>query len=411
MTFPQGYGGMWPVGGCTAFVVGALIVSRRPRFSHGRWSAMWLDPFSRILLESLPGPDGALAWKAGLLWGIVSLFTNLVVPLAGFGPSFLKVPYEALQALNYTVAVPILFGAYIQCVVCLHEFMAPSKLDALGIRRQPTWFTTRGAAVLSSWILVLAAILIDLAISLHVARKVSGYEVWVTPGGHGDFTLAGVIYYTMRGTNAMLALGLLGAVVMACLVLCRELRFGPEPGPGAPRLAVVDRSMRVDRTIMKLGSCVMMTFCAASVVIALEVTTEVAFAGAHLPAGNQPVGLFSEYLRSVGTELSRLIFFWVATYAASFLFVGLVLNRLRILVDANLEQVRAEAMKRFEGRSAGELAAMPEYWQTVSDLRENVNTVQVWPVPRYFATFVGGNLAALLAGPLASAYLSYLGVT
>lgn len=400
------FNGAWAVVVCSLFVlislVWALVDTCR---TDGVSAHPGLDPFSHVLLALLRESDAGAAWRIGLLWFFVSIVTNLVIPVIESGTEFLWKLDQLIQAINYSVAVPSLFGVYIYLVKALERFLSLDNLTRLGLTFRETGLSKARVTIIWFIVIALVAIAIDVVITYH-ALQGTGYEPWVA---NGRFTIAGVFYYSMRGINAFIVLGLLGTVLAACGILCLGLRAVDSLDPQKPViLHIVDLGFKVDGAILKIGSSVVFAYILAGVVIFLEVSSEVTYAGLTVLNATTAKAMFIAYLQSVGHEVSWLIFVWIGLYLVGLFFVSMILGKLKSWITLNLEQIRAEAISRFESQPRGDLLLHPDYWNVLANLRENIDRAQVWPVPTYLRNLAGASVVGQFVGPLVSAYLRYV---
>ncbi|HMD80348.1 MAG TPA: hypothetical protein VKE92_03510, partial [Anaerolineales bacterium] len=299
---------------CGVFVIlfSILELANLCRAPRRMWPSPIADPFTKFLLRSFGGTALDVGVRVGEFWLGISLITNILVPYMESGVSFLTRPHEFIQAINYTIVVPILYGLYAYFVTALSEILKPSKVKQLGLHYvENPRLTLRSDLSIQAVAMILlsvAATFIGWSITCHILGRNQGLELiqtWVQ--GH-RLTIAGILYYSMRGINAFIVLGLATSITSGAWILYRHLACGPQP-----RLIALDFS--VDKNVLPIGRCLIWIAVAGALVILFELSAELTYIGGvwRLAHPDLP-GTVEEALKLVRHWVSPLIGFWIIVF-------------------------------------------------------------------------------------------------
>jgi hypothetical protein len=190
-----------------------VLVRLLVRLDCFRW-ARWIS----LLLVQSPFAFGTILW-------LTVSFALGVIPFFIWDPQSFLVAETIFVTVNFTLFVPMLFGAYMYLAVAATEVLSPATMMALGIAKSEDRAEALARNIVAPWsgrLIQWLIIFASLAIQVAAVRN----DVIIKGGGHhGAFdnvdgatvlSNVGVVYYSLLGIDAYLALNLfvLAAMLM-----------------------------------------------------------------------------------------------------------------------------------------------------------------------------------------------------
>lgn len=226
----------------TVLVVVAVLALRGTLIDRHRTPRALVDGgdlFTKTFVELMRSSDlPGLAW---IMWMIISAAVSLMPPSqAGMG-SYVLDPTAMWVSFNYIILVPCLFGSYVYLIVSIGRFEA-LNVEARATREPGNrfWLTTPEALFQLAF---LGFVLLVQWKSMH-SEIAQPYPCspWVEPAAFQedlrncanvpgrlpfaakDLSLPGALYYTLRGLDSFIALGLIAVIFSA--LFNRQRLFG-----------------------------------------------------------------------------------------------------------------------------------------------------------------------------------------
>ncbi len=155
-----------------------------------------------------------------MLWFGISVVFGVILPwgLDSYSFKWVEQTYGMLLTLDYTITVPILVGVYAYFIRSSLVFFRSSVLSSLGLKKKKTKPMPKKMVLL---FVRLSLVLMTLLIMYQASSEI-GNDKLPNPWSQSDtseLTLAGTLYYTLRGINAYMALGLIAFSIIVCSAL------------------------------------------------------------------------------------------------------------------------------------------------------------------------------------------------
>ena len=401
----------WFSVGCTAVVVGGVFLLGKlaPGEPKSKVLVPGCDLLGRTAIERLPVNN--VPPVAVVIWITVSLILGFVIPYVHQLPeqglsqhsgrwSFFGTAFGILTTLNYTLIVPLLLGCYLWLLSTASSFFKPKQLEKLGL------IDTRAAEdedgdpeplrkapaprLFGRYIYHAALLFISLGIQYGAMCSVeweSGdFCPWVK-GADGDETLnwIGALYYSLRGLNTYMALGLFISTAVVWWIITQRLDC-------EDRKKLLTRTLRVHLPVRYLGT----TLLAAAVVSATAVTVH----------GLLLIALYQQAkpdLIELFTRSTWIVFFLLSLIGCVFVGSSLwcihrwLVEAVQDIESSEMERLDAESQTTAAGRSDVHAAdsragTLEQYWQARISLHQEIEAGETWPLPR------GGRAAVVFTG-------------